>query len=94
MLAADQNGAGSRQVFQRGDQVVWTSDAAAPGAKYLAAFNVGDQAPLEIRVNWSELGLPASCSLRDLWEKKDLGTVKDGYTFKVPPHGSGLYRVR
>jgi hypothetical protein len=49
---------------------------------------------MEIRVNWSELGLPATCAVRDLWEKKDLGRVKDGYTFKIPPHGSGLYRVR
>jgi hypothetical protein len=94
VLAAGQNATRSRQLFQRGDQIAWTSDAAAPGAKYLAVFNVGDQAPLEIRVNWSELGLPATCAVRDLWEKKDLGTVKDGYTFKIPPHGSGLYRVR
>jgi hypothetical protein len=54
---------------------------------------VGEQAPLEIRVNWAELGLRATCTLRDLWEKKDLGRVKDGYTFKIPPHGSGVYGV-
>jgi hypothetical protein len=92
VLAADQNATHSRQLFQRGDQIAWVSDAA--GAKYLAVFNVGEQAPLEIRVNWSELGLPATCALRDLWEKKDLGLVKDGYTFKIPPHGSGFYRVK
>jgi hypothetical protein len=93
VLAADQSATRSRQLFMRGDQVAWTSDAAA-GARYLAVFNVGDQAPLEIRVNWSELGLPATCAVRDLWEKRDLGRMKDGYTFKIPPHGSGLYRVR
>jgi hypothetical protein len=88
VLAADQNSRHSRQLFQRGDQIAWVSD---PG--YLAVFNVGAQAPLAIRVNWAELGLPATCTLRDLWEKKYLGLVKDGYTFKIPPHGSGLYRV-
>jgi hypothetical protein len=93
VLAADQNATRSRRLFQRGDQIAWTSDAAAPGAKYLAVFNVGEQAPLEIRVNWTELGLPATCAVRDLWEKKDLGRVKDGYTFKIPPHASGVYRV-
>ncbi|MGB7719147.1 MAG: glycoside hydrolase family 27 protein [Bryobacteraceae bacterium] len=92
VLAADQNATRSRQLFQRGDQIAWTSDAA--GAKYLAVFNVGNQALLEIRVDWAELGLPGTSSLRDLWQKKDLGRVKDGYTFKLPPHGSGLYRVR
>jgi hypothetical protein len=45
-------------------------------------------------VEWSELGLPATGTVRDLWEKKDLGRVKDGYTFKIPAHGAGLYRVR
>ena len=94
VLNADQNGTSSRQLFRRGDQVAWTSDCVGVGPRYLAVFNVGDQAPLEIRVNWSELGLPATCALRDLWEKKDLGTVKDGYTFKIRPHGSGLYQVR
>jgi hypothetical protein len=88
VLNVDQNSRHSRQLFQRGDQIAWVSD---PG--YLAVFNVGEQAPLEIRVNWAELGLPATCSLRDLWEKKDLGRMKDGYTFSIPPHGSGLYRV-
>jgi hypothetical protein len=92
VLGADQNGARSRQLFLRGDQIAWTSDAA--GAKYLAVFNVGDRAPLDIRVNWSELALPTTCAVRDLWEKKDLGQVKDGYTFKIPPHASGLYLVR
>ena len=94
VLNADQYGTSSRQLFQRGDQVAWTSDVLGSDGKYLAVFNVGDQTPLEIRVNWSELGLPATCAVRDLWEKKELGRVKDGYTFKIPPHGSGLYRVR
>ena len=93
VLAVDQKPARSRQLFQRGDQIAWTSDAAAPNTRYLAVFNVGDQAPLDIRVNWAELGLPATCAVRNLWEKKDLGTVENGYTFKIPPHGSGLYRV-
>jgi len=94
VLAADQNATGSRKLFQRGDQIAWTSDAVGSRAKYLAVFNVGDQAPLEIRVDWSDLGLPPTCALRDLWEKKDLGQVKAGYTFKLPPHGSGLYRIQ
>ena len=94
VLATDQNATSSRQLFQRGDQVAWTSEVLFSDGRYLAVFNVGDQASMEIRVNWSELGLPATCAVRDLWEKKDLGRVKDGYTFKIPPHGSGLYRVR
>ena len=93
VIAVDQKAAHSRQLFPRGDQIAWISDAEGSDAKYLAVFNVGDQAPAEIRVEWKDLGLPPRCALRDLWEKKDLGTVQGGYTFQLAPHASGLYRV-
>jgi hypothetical protein len=78
-------------LLARGDKVAWIS-AAGGGQKYLAVFNVGEN-PAEIRVEWKDLGLPANCRLRDLWGKSDLGSVNDGYTARVPPHGANLYRV-
>jgi hypothetical protein len=56
-------------------------------------FNLSDTAPKEIRVDWLTLKLPDSCTVRDLWEHADLGSVKTGHTFTVPPHGSGLYKI-
>jgi hypothetical protein len=56
-------------------------------------FNVGDRAPIDIRVEWRALGLPARCVLRDLWERNDIGVIDGGYTFRVAPHASGLYRL-
>ena len=44
-------------------------------------------------MNWADLGLPANCAVRDLWAKKDLGTVPDGQTFKVAPHASAFFRL-
>ena len=93
VLAVNQKAANSRQLFARGDQIGWTSDATGSKARYLAVFNVADKEPAEIRVEWKELGLPPNCGLRDLWERKDLGKVKDGYTFRLAPRASGLYKL-
>jgi hypothetical protein len=92
VMAVDQKGAHGYPLAQEGENVTWTADAAGSNAKYLAVFNGGGQ-PADIRVDWLALKLPAACLLRDLWEKKDLGTIQTGYTFHLPPHGSGLYRV-
>jgi len=92
VLAANQKGTGSRQLFARGDQIAWVSEPAGGNGKYFAVFNTGDM-KAEIRVEWKDLGLPPTCTLRDLWEKKNLGKVKDGYTLRLVPHETAMYRV-
>jgi Alpha galactosidase C-terminal beta sandwich domain len=62
-------------------------------AKYLGLFNTGDTQDEDIKVNWSDLGLPANCTVRDLWAKRDLGSKEIGQTFKIAPHASPFYRV-
>jgi hypothetical protein len=94
VLAADQHGAHGGAFAEGGDGVVWTADAAGAGEKYVAAFNVGEAGPIDIRVEWAALKLPERCVLRDLWERKDIGTIRGGYTFRVGPHGSGIYKVK
>lgn len=93
VIAVDQGGRGGSAFAEGGNSVVWTADAPEPRAKYLAVFNVGDRGPIDIRVEWQALGLPEKCLLRDLWDRKDEGTVRGGYTFHVAPHASGLYKV-
>jgi hypothetical protein len=41
-------------------------------------FNIGDAGDEQVHVNWSDLGLPARCVVRDLWIHKDTGTVQNG----------------
>jgi alpha-galactosidase len=93
VIAVNQKAIRSRQLFARGDEIGWTSDLKGSRSKYLAVFNIGDKEPAGVRVEWKELGLPANCVVRDLWARKDLGKVKEGYSFKLPPHASGLYRL-
>ena len=48
---------------------------------------------MDITVTWSQLGLSGSQPVRDLWQRKDLGTFKNGYTVSVPAHGTVLIKV-
>ena len=93
MLAVDQNSSHNRELFTRGNQVAWAADVPGSRDKYLAVFNLDDQAATEVTVSWSELGLGKKCAVRDLWEKKDLGVVDAAFAPKIEPHGAGLYRI-
>jgi hypothetical protein len=93
VLAVDQKAAHGRAFAEGGSSVVWVADAVDSDARYVAVFNWGDGEAIDIRVDWQSLKLPQACALRDLWEHKDLGTIQGGYTFRVEPHGSGLYKV-
>ncbi len=93
VLAVDQKGKHGRAFAEGGPSVVWTADAVDSDAKYIAVFNVGDKGTADIRVDWRSLKLPDACVLRDLWERKDIGTIQGGHTFHIEPHGSGLYKL-
>jgi len=93
MLAVDQHSSHNRELFTRENQVAWAADVPGSRDKYLAVFNLDDQATTEVSVSWSELGLGKRWAVRDLWEKKDLGIVDAAFAPKIEPHGAGLYRI-
>jgi alpha-galactosidase len=103
VLAVNQRGAHPRQFFRHDDgRVAWVSDA-PDGGKYLALFNIAnaptdETAPpstgLEVPVKLAELGLPAGEFLvRDLWQHKDLGRMKEEFSPLLAWHGAGLYHM-
>lgn len=93
VLGVNQKASASRQLFARGNQVAWTGEIPGSKAKYLAVFNVGDTGDEHITVKWADLGLPANCSLHDLWAKADMESSGSEHEFVVKPHASGFYRV-
>jgi hypothetical protein len=93
-LAVDQDATGNRELFARGNHIAWVADVSMSHDKYLAAFNLADDAPAEVIVRWSELGMSGKCVVRDLWERKDLGSFETQFAPRIAPHGAGLYRVR
>jgi hypothetical protein len=46
-----------------------------------------------VPVKLAELGLPAEARVRDLWQKKDLGSFTGEFGPVINAHGAGLYRV-
>jgi alpha-galactosidase len=94
VIDVDQHGQDSHRLFADGDKVAWVSDVPGGKGRYLAIFNTGDTAPVDISIQWRQLGLKSGAKLRDLWERKDLSSSGDGHTFTLKPHASGLYRIQ
>jgi len=50
--------------------------------------------PATIKVPLADIGLAGPCNVRDLWTRKDLGTVHNEVSATVPSHGAVLYRIQ
>jgi hypothetical protein len=93
VLAVNQKASSSRELFVNGNQIAWVAEMPGTRAKYVAVFNIGDSQREDIRVNWSDLGLPRTCTVHDLWAHSDLGSADGGRSFAVGSHACGLYRI-
>jgi alpha-galactosidase len=92
MLAVDQHSSHNHELYHRGNLIAWTASAPGGRARYVALFNLGESAA-PVAVTWKELGLPAQCHVRDLWQRKDLGAKSNQLAPQINPHGAGLYKV-
>lgn len=52
-----------------------------------------DGHPMEMAVDFQNIGLPGSADARDLWAHKGLGTLNREFTTKAPRHGAVLIKV-
>jgi hypothetical protein len=48
---------------------------------------------LPIEVALADVGFPNGARVRDLWDRRDLGLVRDGFAPVVAWHGAGLFRL-
>ncbi|MFJ8112099.1 alpha-galactosidase D [Streptomyces sp. NPDC096132] len=72
-------------------QQVWA--AKNPDGTYtVALFNLSD-APASVTANWPTLGFQGKASVRDVWNKEELGSYPDKITQALPAHGSRLFTV-
>jgi len=94
VIQVNQNSENNRQLFRDGDKIAWIADSHVSGEKYLALFYTGDQLSVEINVKLSELGFRSGCIVRDLWDRKEIGTFSSELKVILPAHGSGLYRLK
>jgi len=92
VIAVDQHSKNNRQLKAEDNLVVWSSQPEQGTDEYVAVFNTGEST-LNAQVNWKDLGLSAGKHrLRDLWERKDLGTA-DAIAATISAHGCVLYEV-
>ncbi|MER5906989.1 carbohydrate-binding protein [Streptomyces mirabilis] len=93
VIAVDQNDSPvARPVTTVGDQQVWGTKN-ADGSYTVALFNLADS-PASVTAQWASLGFTGSASVRDLWNKANLGTYKNKITEALPAHGSRLFTVK
>ena len=73
---------------------VWSKPLSGKDTFAVALLNRTD-APADITVTWSTLGLPSgSARVRDLWAKQDRGSSSNQYTAtQVPSHGVALLKI-
>jgi len=92
LIAADQASENPRQLYFEGGKVVWYSKIPGSEDIYFAFFNLNNQ-ETDISLNFNKLELQSDCSVRDVWERKELGKFTRSFTKKINPHGAGIYRL-
>jgi alpha-galactosidase len=94
VIAVDQDKLGQQgdRVSAEGPIEIWARPL-ADRSKAVGVFN-RLEAPLSAQVDFRALGFHSAVQVRDIWQAKDLGPMKDTYTVTVPPHGVVFLRVR
>jgi len=91
VIAVNQQGRPATPVRSGVNQQVWRARN-ADGSYTVALFNL-DGVARPVTALWSEVGFEGRASVRDLWKRRDLGTVEGSFTATLPAHGSRLFRV-
>ena len=90
VLAVDQSGEPATQLAG-GLTPVWASDL-GNGTFYVALFNL-NAFPSEVTVRWKDLGFLDAFTVRDVWNRRDLGQFKQKFSSVILGHGARLLRV-
>ncbi|HEV2494297.1 MAG TPA: glycoside hydrolase family 27 protein [Terriglobia bacterium] len=94
VIAVDQDtqGVQGHRISEEGPYEVWMKPL-ADGSKAVGLFNRGEDAAAGA-VNFSDLGISGSATVRDLWARRDLGSFSGRYEANVPKHGVVLIKVK
>ncbi|MCD9020615.1 alpha-galactosidase [Cohnella silvisoli] len=71
---------------------VWSKELSTLGTRAVVLFNRSASAA-NITVNFDNVGLNATASVRDLWTKTDIGSFTTSYTANVPAHGVVMVKL-
>jgi alpha-galactosidase len=93
VIAIDQDPAGIQgdRVSAEGPTEVW-SRTLADGSKAVALFNRHPQ-PMEVKADFHQLGYDGPVQVRDVWNGRNLGSLRGDYQTRVAGHGVVLLRI-
>lgn len=92
VLAVNQQGSYQKEIFSEKGIVVWSSNTTTNEGKYIAIFNLNDKEE-EVSIPFVQLGLDKVYKAKNLWNGKEIGTLQNNVTAKIPSHGAVLYQL-
>ncbi|MEO6983615.1 MAG: glycoside hydrolase family 27 protein [Edaphobacter sp.] len=94
VIAVDQDPAAiqGHRVQEEGPKVVMMKPM-KDGSEAVGFFN-REKGIVNITLKFSEIGMPEDTSIRDLWQRKDLGDFHGSFSVDVPEHSVVLVRIR
>ncbi len=88
----DSRGIQGYRVYKEGDCEIYNKPL-SDGTTAVLLLNRGAEAA-DITITWDRIGMSGSQPVRDLWERRDLGSFKGRYTASdLPEHGRRLIKV-
>jgi alpha-galactosidase len=93
VIAVDQDplGRAAGRIWSDARREIWARPL-ADGTMAVGLFNRGLHAA-PVTLQWTQLGLKGRQPVRDLWQRRDLGVMQEGFTTNVPRHGAVLLKV-
>ncbi len=95
VIAIDQDPAGiqGKRVKSANGLEIWVKPLGTNGTTKAVALLNRNSSTSNITVNWSDIGVTGSVTVRDLWAKADKGSFTGSYTASVPSHGTVLLKI-
>ena len=91
----DTTGLQARRIWDNGSGLqVWAKNlnGKLSNERAVVLFNRRDTAA-SISVKWKDLNLEGPATVRDLWERRDLGIMDSMFTAEIPSHGVVMLKV-
>jgi alpha-galactosidase len=79
-------------IVRNTDEEFILAKALDDGSLAIGLFNLTTQ-PRSISVDWKELGLKGTQTVRDVWRQQNLGSSSQNFSSQVPSHGVTMVRL-
>jgi hypothetical protein len=93
ILRVNQNSKNNKEVSFADGISIWTADDKDKHVKYLALLNVTDQ-PVNVSFDLKKIGIKNKVTIRNLWNKTNLGSFEDVFITTIAPHGGMMYGIK